>query len=225
MSQSVFDSPEVVVAGGGMVGLTLGIALAQSGIETVVIDGADPAIARDAAFDGRVSSFAPASRRMLEVLSVWAHVEPHAEPVLDIVVGDGTVRGGASTAMLHFDHRDLGSEPLAHMVENRHFRMALDARARSCPHLKVIAPARVSLVQAEGSVVRVRTESGGEIRARLCVAADGRDSPIREACGIRTHGWPYRQHGIVATVAHEKPHRGVAHELFLEAGPFAILPM
>lgn len=225
MSQSVPESPEVVVAGGGMVGLTLGIALAQGGIETVVIDGADPAVVNDAAFDGRVSSFAPASRRMLEVLSIWEHVVPHAEPVLDIVVGDGTVRGGASSAMLHFDHRDLGSEPLAHMVENRHFRIALEARARACPSLKVVAPARVSSVQAEGSSVCVRTETGAEIRARLCVAADGRDSPIREACGIRTHGWPYRQHGIVTTVTHEKPHRGVAHELFLEAGPFAILPM
>jgi 2-octaprenyl-6-methoxyphenol hydroxylase len=225
MSQSPSTKSEVVIAGGGMVGLTLGIALAQSGIETIVIDGADPATVADAAFDGRVSSFAPASRRMLEVLSIWEHARAHAEPVLDIIVGDGTVRGGASTAMLHFDHRDIGSEPLAHMLENRHFRMALDARARACPQLRVIAPARVTGVLADAGDVRVSIEEGGEVRARLCVAADGRDSPIREACGIRTHGWPYRQHGIVTTVEHALPHRGVAHELFLEAGPFAILPM
>lgn len=225
MSDSHSDRSEVVIAGGGMVGLTLGIALAQSGVETIVIDGAPPAAVTDAAFDGRVSSFAPASRRMLEVLSIWEHVQPHAEPVLDIVVGDGTVRGGASTAMLHFDHRDLGPDPLAHMVENRHFRMALDARARACPLLTVVAPARVMSVRPTASDIRVSLDDGREVRALLCVAADGRDSPIREACGIRTHGWPYRQAGIVTTVAHDLPHRGVAHELFLEAGPFAILPM
>lgn len=225
MENLELESCDVVIAGGGMVGLTLGIALAQSGVETIVIDGADPALLQDEAFDGRVSSFAPASRRMLEVLSVWSHVQPHAEPVLDIVVGDGTVRAGASTAMLHFDHREIGADPLAHMVENRHFRKALDHGARACSLLQVLAPCRVVGTRVEGSQIVVSTNDGRAVRARLCVAADGRDSPIREACGIRTHGWPYRQHGIVTTVEHERPHRGVAHELFLEGGPFAILPM
>jgi len=216
---------EVVIAGGGMVGLTLGIALAQAGVETVVIDGADPAQVLDAGFDGRVSSIAPASRRMLEVLSLWADIAPQAEPVLDIVVSDGTVREGASAALLPFEHSDAGEDPLAHMVENRHVRLAQEQRARGLPDLRVLAPARVTGVAPSTGGIAVTTDRGQVVEARLCVAADGRESHVRAACGIKTTGWPYRQHGIVTTVAHERPHRGVAHEIFLASGPFAILPM
>lgn len=208
-----------------MVGLTLGIALGRAGVETIVIDAANPVQASGAAFDGRASSLAPASRRMLEVLGLWDFIAQDAQAVLDIVVGDGTVRGGASAAMLHFDHRDLGPEPLAHMVENRHFRAALDLCARRHDALKVWAPSRLAALQVDRGAVALRTEEGSEVRARLCIAADGRDSKVRQSCRIRTSGWRYGQSGMVTTVEHELPHRGVAHELFLEGGPFAILPL
>jgi 2-octaprenyl-6-methoxyphenol hydroxylase len=216
---------DVVIAGGGMVGLTLGIALAEAGIETAVVDAAEPEQVFQAGFDGRVSSFAPASRRLLSAIGVWDLLQTEAEPVLDIVVGDGSVREGASPAMLHFDHRELGPEPLAHMIENRHFRIALEKRARNVQGLRVIAPAKVLGADAQPAQIVLSTSGGHSISAQLCIAADGRDSPLRQAAGIKTVGWPYRQHGIVATIDHERPHRGVAHELFLEAGPFAILPM
>jgi 2-octaprenyl-6-methoxyphenol hydroxylase len=225
MGDALKFKADVVIAGGGMVGLTLGIALAEAGIETVVVDAADPAQVFQAGFDGRVSSFAPASRRLLSAIGVWDHLEHEAEPVLDIVVGDGSVREGASPALLHFDHREIGPEPLAHMIENRHFRLALEKRARSVRGLRVIAPAKVLRADAQPAQIVLSTSAGHMISAQLCVAADGRDSPLRQAAGIKTFGWPYRQHGIVATIDHERPHRGVAHELFLEAGPFAILPM
>jgi 2-octaprenyl-6-methoxyphenol hydroxylase len=225
MGDALKFKADVVIAGGGMVGLTLGIALAEAGIETVVVDAADPEQVFQAGFDGRVSSFAPASRRLLSAISVWDHLEHEAEPVLDIVVGDGSVREGASPALLHFDHREHGPEPLAHMIENRHFRIALEKRARSVRGLRVIAPAKVLGADAQPAQIVLSTSAGHMISAQLCVAADGRDSPLRQAAGIKTFGWPYRQHGIVATIDHERPHRGVAHELFLEAGPFAILPM
>lgn len=222
---SVRESCEVVVVGGGMVGLTLGVALGRAGVETIVIDAASPVQAAALAFDGRVSSLAPASCRMLEALGPWELIERDAQAVLDIVVGDGTVRGGASAAMLHFDHRDLGPQPLAHMVENRHFRAALDYCARQQVSLKVLAPSRLASLRVDGGAVELNTHEGHEVRARLCIAADGRDSQVRQSCQIRTHGWRYGQSGMVTTVEHELPHRGVAHELFLEGGPFAILPM
>lgn len=225
MGDALKVKADVVIAGGGMVGLTLGIALAEAGIETVVVDVADPEQVFQAGFDGRVSSFAPASRHLLSAIGVWDHLEQEAEPVLDIVVGDGSVREGASPALLHFDHREIGPEPLAHMIENRHFRIALEKRARSVRRLRVIAPAKVLRADAQPAEIVVSTSAGHMISAQLCVAADGRDSPLRQAAGLKTFGWPYRQHGIVATIDHERPHRGVAHELFLEAGPFAILPM
>jgi 2-octaprenyl-6-methoxyphenol hydroxylase len=216
---------EVVVAGGGMVGLTLGLALAKAGVETVVVDGIDPAQVLDAKFDGRVSSFAPASRRMLTALGLWPHLADVAQPILDIVVGDGSVAEGASAALLHFDHREMGDQPLAHMIENRHFRLALQRELANAPGLTLIAPQRVMGASLGRAAMEVSLGDGRRIDAALCIAADGRDSPLREAMGIKTIGWAYAQTGIVATIAHERRHNGVAHELFLPSGPFAILPM
>lgn len=216
---------EAVIAGGGMVGLTLGIALAEAGVETIVVDGVDPSLAHEAKFDGRVSSFAPSSRKMLQALGIWDGLRPHAQPVLDIVVGDGSVRDGASAALLHFDHRETGGQPLAHMIENRHFRMALADKARGVGSLILVAPARVANCSEVQNAIRVNLQDGCEIEAKLCVAADGRDSPLRDAAGIKTLGWSYHQTGIVATIEHELPHQGVAQEIFLPSGPFAILPM
>jgi 2-octaprenyl-6-methoxyphenol hydroxylase len=162
---------------------------------------------------------------MLEMLGIWEQLQPVAQPVLDIVVGDGSVRDGASAALLHFDHREIGNEPLAHMIENRHFRLALDERARAFPHLSLIAPARVVACLAGSNHVSATLSDGRIIDAQVCVAADGRESPLREAAGIKTQGWSYHQTGIVATIEHARPHNGVAQELFLPSGPFAILPM
>jgi 2-octaprenyl-6-methoxyphenol hydroxylase len=216
---------EVAVAGGGMVGLTLGLALAKAGVETAVVDGLDPALVLDAKFDGRVSSFAPASRRMLMALGLWPHLEALAQPIFDIVVGDGTVKDGASAALLHFDHHEMGDAPLAHMIENRHFRMALQRELANAPALTLIAPQRVTSAKLTRSAMEITLGDGRRLEAALCIAADGRESPLREAMGLKTIGWSYAQTGIVATIAHERPHEGMAQELFLPSGPFAILPM
>lgn len=219
------DKFDVVVAGGGMVGLTLGLALARAGVETAVVDGLDPALVVDAKFDGRVSSFSPASRRMLEALGLWAGLKDQAQPIGDIIVGDGSVQEGASAALLHFDHREMGDAPLAHMIENRHFRMALQRGIEGVGALTLIAPERVLAATVERNFADVQLGSGRRLKASLVVAADGRLSPLRDAMGIKTVGWSYQQTGIVATIGHEKPHDGTAYELFLGSGPFAILPM
>jgi 2-octaprenyl-6-methoxyphenol hydroxylase len=221
-ARSKFD---VVIAGGGMVGLTLGLALAKSGVETAVVDGLDPKLVVDAKFDGRVSSFAPASRRLLDALGLWAHLAPQAQPIMDIIVGDGSAREGASAALLHFEHSEVGQGPLAHMIENRHFRMALQREIEGVTALALVAPRRVARASQGRGAIEVELDDGRLFAASLCIAADGRESPLREAHGIKTVGWSYAQTGIVATIAHERPHNGTAYELFLASGPFAILPM
>lgn len=223
--QTASSSYDVAIAGGGMVGLTLGVALAQAGLSVAVVDGLNPTRVLDAKFDGRVSSFAPASQRMLAALGLWAHLEREAQPILDIIVGEGSVRDGASAALLHFDHRDMGETPLAYMIENRHYRAALQRLVDGLPNLKLIAPRKVIDADVLASHVEVVLDNGDRLNAALCVAADGRESPLRETMGIKSVGWSYAQTGIVATIAHERPHGGTAYELFFPSGPFAILPM
>ncbi|MBV8977631.1 MAG: FAD-dependent monooxygenase [Alphaproteobacteria bacterium] len=215
---------DVIIGGGGMVGLTLGLALAQGGLKVAIADPLPRRAATDMAFDGRVSALAYAAVRMYRALGAWPHMEAHAQPIEDILVTDGAPGQAPSPFSLHFDAAEAGV-PLGHIVENRHIRDALFTVAEATPGLTLIAPASVVDLRADSQWAVARLSVGQEIEARLAVAADGRDSAMRERMGIGVVGWDYPQTGIVATVAHEKPHNGVAYEHFLPAGPFAILPM
>ena len=215
---------DVLIVGGGLAGLPLALACAQGGLSVTVVDVLDPATATDAKFDGRVSAIAFASCRMFERLGVTAHLGGRMQPINDIMVSDGRVRDGASPLFLHFDHKEIGDEPLGNLIENRHIRIALQKAVEAEPAIRLIAPQTVKRVEY-GAGVTATLANGDKVRARLCLAADGRNSPTREAAGIRTVGWDYGQTGIVCTVEHELPHEGVAQEYFLPGGPFAILPM
>lgn len=213
-------SAEVAVIGGGMVGTTIAAILARAGLETVLVDREHPAKLTGADYDGRASAIAHSSQRLLATGGLWTHMAPEAQPILEIRVSDG-----GSPLFLHFDHEDLGDEPLGYMVENRHTLSALHREAAASPNLRILAPRAAQAVERRDHNVEVALAGGGGITARLAIAADGRESALRAAAGIRTIGWKYPQTGIVCTIEHERPHRGVAHEHFLSAGPFAILPL
>lgn len=216
---------DVAIIGGGLIGMTLALSLARAGLLVAVIDEAALESTTAPAFDGRVSAIAFASRRLMETIDLWDHVAPDAQPINDILVTDGQVRSGAAPLFLHFDHREIGHEPLGHIVENRHLRIGLLARLSETAALHIFAPATVAALTFEAHAVRFKLSDGRALSARLCVGAEGRRSPSRDQIGIKTFGWSYGQTGIVATVAHEKPHQGFAQEFFLPSGPFAILPM
>lgn len=215
----------MVISGGGMVGLTLGLALAQGGFKTVIADLVPANTILDPNFDGRVSALAYASVRMLTALGVWEALAPDAQPIREILVTDGQAGKPASPFSLHFDAAEVGAEALGHIAENRHIRAALYRAVAAQKNLELIAPASVKSLVTEGGGAIVRLQDGAEIAAPLVVAADGRESRQRGEIGIGVVGWSYSQVGIVATVEHEKPHNGVAYEHFLPSGPFAILPM
>jgi 2-octaprenyl-6-methoxyphenol hydroxylase len=216
---------DVLISGGGMVGLPLGLALAQGGLKTVVADAAPPAKVLDPAFDGRVSALAYASVRMLGALGVWESLAPQAQPIREILVTDGQAGKPASPFSLHFDAQEVGADSLGHIAENRHIRAALYRSVDAAPNLELLAPAVVKTLTVEPGGAIVRLADGEEISAALVIAADGRESPLRAQMGVQVIGWSYPQTGIVATVEHERPHNGVAYEHFLPSGPFAILPM
>lgn len=216
---------DVLISGGGMVGLPLGLALAQGGLKTVIADAAPPATVLDPNFDGRVSALAYASVRMLTALGVWDRLVPHAQPIREILVTDGQAGKPASPFSLHFDAQEVGAQALGHIAENRHIRAALYRGVEACPNLELMAPAKVKSLTVDAGGAVVRLADGDEISAALVIAADGRDSPLRSQMGVQVIGWSYPQTGIVATVEHERPHNGVAYEHFLPSGPFAILPM
>jgi 2-octaprenyl-6-methoxyphenol hydroxylase len=211
---------ELIVVGGGLVGLTLAIACAEAGIEVALIDREDPATMLAEPFDGRTTAIAHGSQQVLQGIGLWPLLAAEAEPILEIRVADG-----GSPLFLHYDHADIGDHPLGYIVENRVLRRALMARAAQLPALRHLAPLAVERVERELSGATAHLADGSILRGALVAACDGRNSPLRRAAGIETLEWTYPQISIVCTVRHEKPHQGVAVEHFLPAGPFAILPM
>ncbi len=214
------DAHEFVIVGGGLVGLSLGIATAEAGLDTLVVDREDPAVTLAESFDGRASAIAYGSQQILSGLGLWPKLAADAAPILEIRVADDS-----APLFLHYDHREVGDHPLGWVVENTQLRRALLARVKELRHLTHAAPQSVVGVERTRAGALVRLAGGHAIRARLVAAADGKSSPLRKDAGIRTIEWSYPQIGIVTTVKHEQPHRGVAVEHFMPAGPFAILPL
>jgi 2-octaprenyl-6-methoxyphenol hydroxylase len=212
------DRADVIIFGGGLVGLALASALDSSGLSAIVVDPADPAPRVDAAFDGRTSAVSSSSMRMLETIGVAEHLAEPGCPIWTIAVADGLDPGG-----LRFEPDD--HEPLGYMNENRYLRAALQARAASGKNLWLLWKSRVVDVDRGSVGVTVALDDGRKLHAPLLVAADGRNSATREAAGINIARWKYDHHAIVSVLRHERPHEHVAYEIFYPAGPFALLPM
>ena len=211
---------EILIAGGGMAGMSMALALASAGIASVVVDPIPAGTMTAAPFDGRVSALAFCATEMYRALGVWPTMAPEAQPIWDIRVSDGD-----SPRFLHFDHADIGQQPFGHIVENRHTRIALLKAISEAPLVTLLAPETLTGFHADHAGVTAELGSGKRVRASVLIGADGRGSLVRDLAGIPGIAWSYKQAGIVTTVEHEDDHKGVAHERFLPAGPFAILPM
>jgi 2-octaprenyl-6-methoxyphenol hydroxylase len=212
------DRADLIIFGGGLVGLALASALDSSGLSAIVVDPADPSPRTDAAFDGRTSAVSSSSMRMLDTIGVSAHLPEPGCPIRRIAVSDGLAPGG-----LHFDAAD--DEPLGVMHENRNLRAALHERAQAGKNSWLLWNSRVSEVERGEQAVVVALEDGRKLGAPLLVAADGRNSVTREAAGINIARWKYDHQAIVSVIRHERPHDHVAYEIFYPSGPFALLPM
>ena len=212
------ERTDIIILGGGLVGLTLAIALDAHGVSSAVIDPADPADLIAQGFDGRVSAVASASGKMLDAIGVGARLAGKGCPIDAIEVGEGA-RG-----VLGF-RPDPDDGALGVMVENRELRIALHATAEAAKDLHLFPRSRAAKVERDSAGVRVTLEDGRTLAGALLVAAEGRNSPTREAAGITVARWQYDHVAVITTIAHEKPHGNTAFELFFPAGPFAMLPM
>lgn len=210
---------DVIILGGGLVGLTQGIALSAHGVSCAVVDPADPNAAIAPGFDGRVSAIASATWKMLQAIGVGAHLEGKGCPIERIWVSDG-LEPGALEFIAPDEDGAMGT-----MVENRDIRIALRDAARGATNLTVFQPDRAVDVERDVDGVRMTLASGAQLSAGLLIAAEGRNSPTRDAAGLRVARWSYPHVGTVTAIEHEIPHANTAYEIFYPGGPFALLPM
>ena len=212
------ERADVIILGGGLVGLSLALALDRHGLGTIVVDPADPETQIAPTYDGRATAVSSSSWRMLEAIGVADRLEGVTCSIKAIRVSDGLRPGG-----ILFDGEE--GDPLGTMVENRLLRAALRDAAREAEHVQLLMPARPGETVRDAGGVRVALDDGRLLAAPLLVAAEGRNSPTREAADIPLARWSYDHVAIVATITHERPHGETAYEIFYPDGPFAILPM
>ncbi|MBC2883864.1 ubiquinone biosynthesis hydroxylase [Ochrobactrum sp. CM-21-5] len=214
---------DLIVAGGGYVGLVTAVAVkaAAPHLSVTVIDGAPAGAWKK---DPRASSIAAAASRMLDTLGCWQEIVADAQPITEMVITDSRVADPVRPVFLTFEGDVKPGEPFAHMVENHVLNTALHKRADALG-ITFIEAVSVENFETRPEAVTVKLSNGGTLETRLLIAADGARSRLRDQVGIKTVNWDYGQSGIVCNVSHEKPHGGRADEHFLPAGPFAILPL
>jgi len=215
---------DILIIGGGLNGPALALALARAGMRVTVIDALAGSVRKNAAFDGRAYALALASVRLLARIGIWERVADKAQPILEIKVSDGRAGEGPSPFFLHFDHAEIEEGAMGQMLEDRFLRRALLEAMAAEPRITQITDT-VTAQEVSAGDVTVRLDSGRALAGRLLVGCDGRNSGTAARAGIRRTGWGYGQTALVAAVAHERPHHGIAHQFFTPPGPLAILPL
>jgi 2-octaprenyl-6-methoxyphenol hydroxylase len=210
---------DVIILGGGLVGATLGIALAAHGLASVVVDPADPTVTLAPGFDGRASAVASASGRMLAAIGVADRLAGQGCAIRQIRVSDGLEPGALDFVP------DLDDGALGVMYENKALRRALFDAASAAPLLDLRMKTHAVEVERGAAGVRATLSDGGVVKAPLLIAAEGRNSPTRAAAGITVATWRYDHAAIIGAFHHERPHEDIAFEIFYPSGPFALLPL
>jgi 2-octaprenyl-6-methoxyphenol hydroxylase len=213
------DKRDLLILGGGLVGMTLALAAARKGISSHVVDRADPAELTAEGFDGRASAISTASWNLFGNIGLAERLEPHACPIASIAVTDG-MRPGRIDFQPEAHEASLGR-----MFANRQLRLALFEAAEAEPLIAWHPRAEVVERERGEFGVAATLADGARLEAALMVAAEGRNSPTRGDAGIAVAKWEYRHRAVVTTLAHARPHEGVAWEIFYPAGPFALLPL
>lgn len=216
---------DVIVAGGGFVGMSLAVALsgaAPKGFRVALVDAELPESAKP---DARASALSAASKGLLSVLGIWPALAGNAEAITTIEITDSSLDAPRRPHLLGFDDDLKPGESGAYMIENEDLIRGLKSAVLREPAIEMLAPDSVVSFTATPFAIEATLASGGMLKAKLLIAADGKRSRLRERAGIKCVGWSYPQLGIVTTVAHAKPHHGKAVQHFLPGGPFAMLPL
>jgi 2-polyprenylphenol 6-hydroxylase len=227
---------DIVIAGGGPVGLAAACALAESGLQILLVDAGKEVIASnelgkiavEATFDQRVSALTVASQSFLDKLGAWELIKSvRLCPFAEMHVWDGE-----GTGAIHFSAAEIHAPSLGHIVENRLLTTTLSEVAKTKPQLKFIHQDKITGIETGqnqreqgNSPVCVTLASGQVIETKLLIGADGGNSFIREQGGFSLRQWEYGHKAIVTTVKTEKPHQYTAWQRFMKTGPLAFLPL
>ena len=214
---------DVAIAGGGLVGASLALALAGLKLKVVLIEAHPFGSTDQPSFDDRTTALSNGSRRIFDGIGVWPLLEREATPIRRIHISDQ-----GRFAFARIDAREQQLQALGFVVINRIMGAALWQRLQE-ESVTVLAPARVVASELRSDHRELRCETGSDasvtIEAKLVIAADGARSVVRETAGIGSTTWDYGQHALITNVFTQRFHDHVAYERFTPEGPLALLPM
>ncbi len=216
---------DILIAGGGLNGPALALALAQGGFRVTVIDARPAPDRAEAGFDGRAYALAMASVRLLKAIGVWDGVADKAQPILEIKAADGRAGEGAAPFFLHFNAAELEEGPMGHMLEDRFLYAAFLRALQETSGITLMSGETVVAQEVRPDGFTIKLASGRTLTGALLIGCDGRGSGTAERAGIRRVGWGYGQTALVTAIRHDRDHRGIAQQFFMPSGPLAILPL
>ncbi|MDO8813647.1 MAG: UbiH/UbiF family hydroxylase [Gallionella sp.] len=220
---------DVVIIGGGLVGMGLALALRESALKVALVEPRPPtpipATATDIDWDSRIYAISPGSAAFLESLGVWQMLDAtRVTPVYEMAVF-GAGYENESAAQLNFSAYDSGLPELAFIAENRQLQAAMWNALKQQKNVTIFCPAQCDSITWDEAHAKLHLADGKVLQAALIVGADGLDSWVREQAGIKVTQRPYQQIGVVANFSTEQSHRNIAHQWFRQDGVLALLPL
>jgi 2-octaprenylphenol hydroxylase len=210
---------DIIIIGGGLVGASLASALKHSGLRLALIEG-QPLPSLDSEWDSRIYAFTPGNVDFLHECGAWQRLDAtRVQQVEEMrVFGDTGSR-------LNFSAYEIGAPELAFIMESRLLQHALWQGLQEQDNLTLLQPAQCAELSVQEDAAHLKLKDGREIRAKLIVGADGRDSWVRQQANMPEVPTPYHQHGVVANFNISKAHRGIAYQWFTPDGILAYLPL
>ncbi|MFO1141102.1 MAG: UbiH/UbiF family hydroxylase [Amaricoccus sp.] len=217
---------DVLVAGGGVAGLAAAAAFGAAGFRVLCVDPVPPVTSAEAeGSDLRSTAFLMPAVGFLAEAGLWDRLAPHAAPLKTMRIVDAGGDEGVVRETADFEAKELGQEAFGYNLPNWLIRREMVARLSALPGAELRAGVRVERVTPRTDAALATLSDGARVRAALVVAADGRDSAVREAVGIGVRRWGYGQKAVVFAVTHELPHDNVSTEIHRSGGPFTLVPL
>ncbi|MBS0563525.1 MAG: UbiH/UbiF family hydroxylase [Proteobacteria bacterium] len=220
------DQTDILISGGGVAGLTAAAAFGAAGFSVTCVDPAPPVTdAADDRADLRTTAFLQPARRLLEQAGLWASLAPHAAALQVMRIVDAGGPTPEPRLVRDFTASEISDQPFGWNFPNWLLRRELVARLAALPNVSFHTGLATASVLTRDSAALVGLSDGSRIEARLLIAADGRDSPVRAALGIPARTFRYGQKALAFAVTHPRPHDNISTEVHRTGGPFTLVPL
>jgi 2-octaprenyl-6-methoxyphenol hydroxylase len=217
---------DILISGGGVAGLTAACAFGTGGFRVICVDPAPPVTAEDAdGADIRTTAFLQPARAVLEAAGIWERLAPHAAALQIMRIVDAGGQTHEARDIADFDASEISGQPFGWNLPNWLLRREMLARIAALPEVDFLPGIATGTLVTRTGEALVALSDGRRVRARLVVAADGRNSPIRTQAGIGVSTWRYGQKALAFSVTHPVPHGNVSTEIHRSGGPFTLVPL